>query len=108
MDGVRTNACCADPTEYELIKVVFDFDAHYVVAGCVDPALGLQGADPAAWLDAEGDGLELHLDSLDWACLAEGSACEASNPFAGWSLHGISIAVWNYGRTRPATPMPRR
>ena len=36
------------------------------------------------------------------------SAYEASNPFAGWSLHGISIAVWNYGRTRPATPKPHR
>jgi hypothetical protein len=66
VDGIRTNACCADPTgECELIKVAFDFDAHYVVAGCVDPALDLQGADLAAWLDAEGDGLELHLDSLD-------------------------------------------
>ena len=38
----------------------------------------------------------------------DGSACEASNPFAGWSLHSISIAVWIYGRTRPATPKPRR
>jgi hypothetical protein len=51
-------------------------------------------------------------DSARWArardCLAERSACEASNPFAGWSLDGISIAVWNYGRTRPATPKPRR
>jgi hypothetical protein len=65
VDGIRTNACCADPTgECELIKVAFDFDARYVVAGCVDPALGLQGADLAAWLDAEGDGLELHLTPL--------------------------------------------
>ena len=39
---------------------------------------------------------------------AGGSVCGASNPFAGWSLHRISIAVWNYGRTRLATPKPRR
>jgi hypothetical protein len=58
-------AALIPPGECELIKVAFDFDAHYVVAGCVDPALGLQGADLAAWLDAEGDGLELQLDSLD-------------------------------------------
>jgi hypothetical protein len=64
VDGIRTNACCADPTGCELIKVAFDFDAHYVVASCVDPALDVHGADLAAWLDAEGDGLELHLDSL--------------------------------------------
>ena len=36
------------------------------------------------------------------------SAWEAYNPFAGWSLHGTSIAVWNYGRTRPPMPKPRR
>jgi len=39
-------SCCADPTgDCQLIKVAFDFDAHYVVAGCVDLAPDLQGAD---------------------------------------------------------------
>ena len=27
---------------------------------------------------------------------------------AAVDIHGISITVWNYGRTRPATPKPRR
>jgi hypothetical protein len=66
--GIRTVACCADPTgDCELVKVAFDLDAHHVLPGCVDPARDVQGADLAAWLDAEGDGLELHLDSLDQA-----------------------------------------
>ena len=33
---------------------------------------------------------------------------ERPTPFAGWSLYSISIAVWSYGRARPATPKPRR
>jgi hypothetical protein len=54
VNGIRTSACCADAAgACELIKVAFDFDAHYVGAGCVDPAVGRQGADLAAWLDAE-------------------------------------------------------
>jgi hypothetical protein len=54
VNGIRTSACCADATgACELIKVAFDFDAHSVGAGCVDPAVGRQGADLAAWLDAE-------------------------------------------------------
>jgi hypothetical protein len=39
---------------------------------------------------------------------ASRSTCGASDPFPGWFLHGISIAVWNYGGTRPAMPTPRR
>ena len=54
--GIRTDACCADPTgDCELIKVAFDVDVDHVFAGCVDPALDVQGADLAAWLDAEAD-----------------------------------------------------
>jgi hypothetical protein len=38
-------AALIPPASVKLIRVAFDFDAHYVVAGCVDPALDLQGAD---------------------------------------------------------------